>query len=298
VAALAGVVAALALGAAVVTAASPASGAAATSHIVVILMENKESSDVLASTAAPYETSLARRYGLAVNSFAITHPSLPNYLALTSGSTDGITSDCTSCPVNAHNLVDQLTAAGVSWKAYLQGVPGPCFAGAGAGNYAKRHNPFAYYTDVMRSHARCGHLVGFGALSADLRAHRLPTFVWITPDVCNDTHDCGVATGDAFLKALVPSLLSELGPSGFLVLTWDEGTSNAGCCGGTARGGHVATIVAGPGVRAGARESQPIDHYGVLATIERALGLPLLGAAADARNGTLAPLFRAAPRVR
>ena len=167
--------------------------ASTTSHIVVIVMENKEYSDVLGNAAAPYLNGLARRYGVATQSFAISHPSLPNYLALTSGSTHGITSDCTSCSVRAPNIVDQLTNAGISWKAYLEGYPAPCFTGASAGDYAKRHNPFIYYNDIAGNPARCSHLVGFGALTADLRAGRLPTFAWITPNLCDDTHDCGVA---------------------------------------------------------------------------------------------------------
>src|SRR5450631_2229299 len=268
------------------------------SHIVVIVMENKEQTGVLGNAAAPYLNGLVRRYGLATQSFGVSHPSLPNYLALTSGSTQGITSDCTSCSVSSPNIADQLTNAGISWKAYLEGVPAPCFTGATAGLYAKRHNPFMYYRDIAQNPARCNQLVGFGALSADLNAGRLPTFAWITPNVCNDTHSCTVAVGDSFLARTVPPLLHELGPHGFLVLTWDEGSTNTSCCGGFARGGHVATVVAGPDVVPGARESSPVDHYGVLGTIERALGLPLLGAAADARSGRLDPLFTSAPHLR
>src|SRR5579862_9849536 len=99
------------------------------SRVVVILMENKELGDLLGNASAPYLNSLARHGGLATASFAITHPSLPNYIALTSGSTHGISSDCTACTVNAPNLTDQLDRAGVSWKAYLEDVPGPCFTG-------------------------------------------------------------------------------------------------------------------------------------------------------------------------
>lgn len=267
------------------------------SSIVVILMENKEDTDVIGNSSAPYESQLARRYGLATNSFAITHPSLPNYLALTSGSTHGISSDCTSCSVNAPNLGEQLSAAGISWDAYLEDVPGPCYEGSTAGEYAKRHNPFIYYDDIAHNPSLCSHLVGFGALNKALSAGHLPTFTWITPNICNDTHNCAISSGDAFLAKTVPSLQRALGPQGFIVITWDEGTSNTGCCGGAAQGGHVATIVVGPGVIAGGRDKAPLDHYGVLATIERALGLPLLGAAANSANGSLAPLFKAFPRL-
>jgi hypothetical protein len=268
------------------------------SHVVVIVMENEEAGDVLGSRSAPYTNSLARRYGLATRSFAVAHPSLPNYLTLTSGATHGIASDCTSCHVNARNIVDQLEAAHVSWRAYMEDQPRACFTGATSAGYAKKHNPFIYYDDVAREPRRCRRLVGFGELSADLRAGRLPTFVWITPNLCDDGHDCGVAGGDRFLSRTVPLVLREIGPHGFLVLTWDEGTTDDGCCAGAAAGGQIATIVAGPDVRPDAADGRAIDHYGVLHTIEQALGLPPLGRAANAANGSLAPLFRGPPRVR
>jgi hypothetical protein len=266
------------------------------SHVIVLVMENREYTAALASSQAPYVSSLARRYGVMTRAYAIAHPSLPNYLALTSGSTHGIRSDCSECLVHARNLVDQMEAAGVSWRAYLEDYPGRCFTGAGAGGYAKKHNPFAYYADVIGSPARCSQLVGFPRLAADLRAGRLPTFAWISPNLCDDGHDCSTRTADGFLARTVPALLRELGPRGLLVLTWDEGSSGAGCC-GDAAGGHIAVIAAGAGVRAGARAGSPIDHYGVLASIEEALGLPPLGAAANTSNGRLSALFARAPRA-
>jgi hypothetical protein len=280
----------LALGASAALPSSPRS------HVVIIVMENAEYGEVMGSSQAPYVNALARRYGLSMQSFAITHPSLPNYLALTSGSTRGVSSDCTDCHVSAPNIVDQLEAAGISWAAYLEDVPKPCFRGAGAGGYAKKHNPFTYYDDIAGSASRCGRLVGFGRLAQALRTGRLPTYAWITPNLCDDGHDCGVAAGDRFLARTLPALLRELGPHGFIVVTWDEGGSDRGCC-GVARGGHVATIVAGPDVRRGVRMQRPVDHYGVLATIEQALGLPPLAGAADARAGRLTPLFARAPHV-
>jgi phosphatidylinositol-3-phosphatase len=267
------------------------------SHVIVIMMENEESTDVIGAPAAPYANLLARRYGVATQSFAITHPSLPNYLALTSGSTHGITSDCTACSVAAPNIVDQLEAAHISWKAYLENAPAACFKGATAGEYAKKHSPFAYYDDVAGSPHRCNKLVGFGALASDLGHGRLPTYAWISPNLCDDGHDCGVAGGDRFLARTVPSLLAELGPHGFLVLTWDEGSSDAGCCGRAARGGHIPTILAGPEVRRGGQDGQPVDHYGVLGTIEEALGLPPLAGAADPHSGRLTALFVRPPRI-
>ena len=270
----------------------------ASSHVLVMVMENAEFNDVLANPSARYTRSLLRRSGLATESYAITHPSLPNYLALTSGSTHGVSSDCVDCHVDARNIVDQLEAKGISWKAYLEDVPAACFRGSGAAGYAKKHNPFIYYDDIALSPPRCGRLVGFAQLAADLRNGQLPTYAWISPNLCDDGHDCGVAGADRFLSHTVPALLRELGPHGFLVLTWDEGRTSRGCCGGLARGGHIVTIVAGPDVRRGSRAGQPVDHYGTLATIEEALGLPLLAGAGDRRSGRLTGLFAKPPRIR
>lgn len=260
-------------------------------------MENKEAADVLGTASSRYVTRLARRYGTATRSYAIRHPSLPNYLALTSGSTHGIASDCTDCHVAARNIVDQLEAARLSWKAYMEDLPGPCSRVAAAGGYAKKHDPFMYYDDVANAPRRCHNVVPFTRLTADLRRGRLPAFSFISPNLCHDTHDCDVATGDRFLAGLVPRLLREIGPHGFVVLTWDEGSSGQGCC-VDAHGGHIATIVAGPTVRPHARTSRPVDHYGVLRTVERALGLAPLRAAARSRSGALDGLFVAAPHVR
>src|ERR671931_559638 len=226
------------------------------SHVAVIVMENKEATDVLGSPSSPYVTRLAQRYGVATRSYAIRHPSLPNCLALTSGSTDGIVSDCTACHVAARNIVDQLEAAGISWKAYMEDLPGPCSEVATAGGYAKKHDPFMYYDDVAANPRRCRDVVPFDRLASDLRGGTLPTFAFISPNLCDDTHDCDVATGDRFLAGLVPRLLREIGPHGFVVLTWDEGSSDAGCC-VDAHGGRIATIVAGPDVRPPAPSTPP-----------------------------------------
>jgi phosphatidylinositol-3-phosphatase len=267
------------------------------SHVVTVVMENHEADAIIGSGEAPYFNRLARRAGLALRSYGIRHPSLPNYLALTSGSTHGIDSDCTDCPVGGRSIVDQLEAARISWRAYMQDMPTPCFLDANAGGYAKRHDPFVYYVRVARDPRRCRRVVPWRQLAVDLRRGRLPTYAFISPNLCNDTHDCPIATGDRFLARLVPLLLRQLGPHGFLVLTWDEGDTDRGCC-GVAHGGRIATLVAGPDVRRGARDRRPVDHYGVLRTTEDALRVPRLGGAAQARNGTLRGLFARAPRVR
>ena len=272
--------------------------ASSQSHVVVIVMENEEATDVIGNASAPFINRLAGRYALATRYYGVSHPSLPNYLALTGGSTFGIHSDCTDCSVSARNLVDELEAAGVSWNAYMEGLPRPCDTTAGAGGYAKKHDPFLYYRDVVADPARCRRVVPYARLGTDLRAGRLPTFVWITPNLCDDGHDCSLGQADGYLAGIVPSLLRELGPRGILFLTWDEGSSDAGCCGGLASGGRVATIVAGPGVRAGARSAVAYDHYSLLRTVEDALGLGHVGAAGARGTVGLDALFAAPPRAR
>jgi hypothetical protein len=259
-------------------------------HVAVILMENEEYGSVIGSPEAPYINGLARRYALATSMYAISHPSLPNYLALTGGSTFGISSDCTGCAVRASSVVDQLERAHISWKAYMEGLPHPCFTGPSADDYAKKHDPFVYYTPIMGDSARCNRIVPLARLAADERARTVPRFAWITPDLCHDMHDCSVATGDRFLAGLVPPLLSALGPRGLLIITWDEGSSDSGCC-RLAAGGHIATIVAGGAARHGARLATPVDHYSVLQTIEDLLRLPRLRGAACACTPSLAPLL-------
>jgi hypothetical protein len=128
-------------------------------------------------------------------------------------------------------------------------------------------------------------------LSRDERAGSLPRLVWISPNLCHDTHDCSVSTGDRFLSGLIPPLLRSLGPRGLLVLTWDEGSSDDGCC-ALAAGGHIATILAGGLARAGARTSIPVDQYSILQTIDDLFRLPRLRGAACVCTPSLAPLLK------
>jgi hypothetical protein len=260
-------------------------------HVAVILMENEEYGGIIGSPSAPYINHLAGQYALARSAFGITHPSLPNYLALTGGSTFGITSDCTSCSVAGSGLAGPLSAKGVSWKAYLEDMPHPCFTGSGAGDYAKKHDPFMYFRGVTASSAQCGHVVPLTQLYGDERGHHLPRFIWITPNLCHDMHDCGTSDGDRFLRGFLPPLLRALGPRGLLILTWDEGSTNDGCC-KLAKGGHIVTILAGGAARAGARLNTPVDHYSTLQLIEDLFHLRRTGGAACNCTPSLGPLLR------
>ena len=259
-------------------------------HVAVLVMENEEFGDVIGSSQAPFINRLAHRYGIARNLFAITHPSLPNYLALTGGSTFGIDSDCSDCSVHDTDLVDQLQQRRLSWKAYIEDLPRPCFAGGEAGDYAKKHNPFAYYTRIADDPVLCRQVLPLSQLKVDARRGHLPRFVWITPNLCHDMHDCDISTGDRFLSGIVPPLLHALGPRGVLFLVWDEGSTDSGCC-RLASGGHVVGIVAGGLAARGAQLRTPVDHYSVLQTVEDLLGVPRLRGAACPCTPSLGPLL-------
>jgi hypothetical protein len=249
-------------------------------HVLVVVFENREATDLVGSPNARTFRALARRYAVLTSYTGVAHPSLPNYLALVSGSTHGITSDCTSCVVSARNLADTLAAAGKTWKTYAEGLPRAGFTGASSGRYAKRHVPFLYFRDVLRSPARRRNVVPFDRLARDAAARRLPDFALVVPDVCHDMHDCSVAVGDAWLRAqIVPLLRSPALRGGVVFVVFDEGTSDIG------GGGTVEALALGPRVRGGSVFSRPTNHYGLLRTIEDAWGLPRLG-----RSATAAPI--------
>jgi phospholipase C len=205
----------------------------------------------------------------------VTHPSLPNYLALVSGSTQGITSDCTSCVVDATSLADTIEASGRTWKTYAEGLPTPGFLGPYSGRYAKKHNPFAYFRDVADDPARRARLVPFSRLAPDLRAGALPSFSLVVPDLCHSMHDCSVSVGDSWLRSHVGSLLKV--PKTVVFVVFDEGATSVG------GGGHTAALALGTAVRRGSRFSGLTGHYGILRTVEQAWGLPLLGHSAHVR---------------
>lgn len=255
----------------------------------MIVLENREASEVVGSGDAPYFNALAAQGALATRSYGLRHPSLPNYLAMVGGSTFGITDNCTDCLASGPNLATQLSAAGISWRAYMGGMPKPCFAGADDGEYVKRHNPFMYFPSVTSQPRLCERVVPESALEADLADGELPEFAWISPDLCDDGHDCPTSSADAYLRRRVPGILAQLGPGGVLAITYDEGTSNASCCEG-ADGGRFATLLVGPGVRAGARLSHPYTPYSLLGTLEDRFGLPRLRNAKSA--STLAPALK------
>ncbi len=246
-------------------------------HVVVVVFENHERSEIAGSRSAPTFSALTRRGATLTGYEAVSHPSLPNYLALVSGSTHGISDDCTSCVVSGRSLADTLAAAGRTWKTYAEGLPRPGFTGASAGDYAKKHDPFVYFRNVLAQPAWLSRVVPFGQLAGDVAARRLPDFALVVPNLCNDMHDCSVATGDAWLRRnIVPLLSAPALTGGVVFVVFDEGRSDAG------GGGTVEALALGPKVIPGAVSHEPTSHYGLLRTIEQAWNLPLLGRSAQA----------------
>lgn len=239
-----------------------ATPAATPPHVFVIVMENRSYSQVIAD---PYFAGLAAKYGIATNYHGVTHPSLPNYLALTSGSTWGVADDgFHSLP--AGGLGTQLTASGIDWRAYMEGMSRGCFNSPYP--YALKHNPFAYYGSACPTN-----VVPFTHFAADM-AGEVPQFVWITPGLCHDGHDCSTSVADAWLAPAVSTIMSTTAfqDNGVLFITWDEGEDSSN---------SVLTLVihSNPLIR---RSARAYNHYSLLATIEDQLGLSRLGAAADA----------------
>jgi phosphatidylinositol-3-phosphatase len=241
-------------------------------HVLVLVLENRGFSQVAGSS--PYLNRLARSCGLADRYSAVAHPSLPNYLAMTSGSTDGISSDCTSCSTSARSIFEQL---GANWRSYLESMPVPGYRGAEYGEYAKKHNPAAYYARIAKDYAT--NAVPLESRSVgllhDLRENSLSRFSLIVPNVCHDEHDCQMATGDAWLRRWVPRILQSgayAQGTTVLFITYDEGT---------ALDNRVYMVIVSPSTPAGRVVSTAFSHYSLLRTVEGLLGLHCLAHACD-----------------
>jgi hypothetical protein len=191
-------------------------------------------------------------------------------------------------PFDAATIVGQLVQHDVSWRAYMDAMPSACFGRTSdtdtTGRYAKRHNPFLFFKEVTDDPALCRtHVVPGRRLAADIRSG-LPRFVWLSPDLCEDMHDCPVATGQRWMARTLPGLIRALGPEGILFVTADEGTDNA------RGGGRIPLVVLGRGVRAGAILRRTVDHRSLLATVQDVLGLGRLPVTEGL--ATLHPLLR------
>jgi acid phosphatase len=228
----------------------------------VVVFENKDAGSVLGAADAPYLNELAGAGASLTDSHGVAHPSQPNYLALFSGSTQGVTDD--SCPqsFSGPNLAGQLRAAGRSFTGYSEGLPSAGYTGCRAGGYARKHNPWVDFPALPASVNQ-----PLSALPQDYAA--LPTVAFVVPDLCSDMHNCDVSTGDAWARAHLAGYVAWARThDSLLVVTFDEDEGSSG--------NHIATFLVGPMVRRGA-SAQRTDHYGLLRTIEDMYGLPPAG---------------------
>jgi acid phosphatase len=236
-------------------------------HTVMVVMENHSYADIIGNPAAPFINELARRGALFTRSYAITHPSEPNYLALFSGSTQGVTGD--GCPYRftVPNLAADLIKAGKGFVGYAEDLPGAGSPVCSAGEYARKHVPWADFSNVPGS-------VSLPFTSFPTAFARLPTVSFVIPNLCDDMHDCSVATGDTWLRAHIGGYADwATTHDSLLIITWDEDDGS--------QANQIPTIFAGQKVRPGSY-AEPITHYSVLATIEAAYALRRDGQAATA----------------
>jgi hypothetical protein len=263
------VLAASALGASGLLGIAPAMAASVPrpDHVVVVVMENHSYSEIIGGSSAPYIKSLASRGANFTQSFAVTHPSEPNYLALFSGSTQGVTDD--SCPhtFSAANLGSRLIAAGDTFIGYSESMPSDGYTGCTSGRYARKHNPWVNFTNVpVTSNLRFSRFpTAYGSL---------PTVSFVVPNLCNDMHDCSIGTGDTWLKNNIDGYVQWAKThNSLLVLTFDEDDHS--------QNNQIPTVFVGQHVKPGSY-AEHINHYNALRTIEDAYGLACTAAACTA----------------
>jgi phospholipase C len=248
-------------GATVLTATTQPSSAAELpryDHIIVVIEENHSNAEVIGNPSAPYMTSLAKGGANFTQSFAVTHPSEPNYLALYSGSTQGLRDD--SCPhtYNAENLGHQLATAGVTFAGYSEAMPSDGYTGCNSGRYARKHNPWVNFPNVPATAN-----LPFSRFPTDYTT--LPAVSVVVPDLCNDMHDCSVKTGDTWLKNNLGGYASWAAThNSLLVVTFDEDDFTAS--------NRIPTFFAGAHVLTGSY-SENVTHYGLLRTLESLAGV-------------------------
>ena len=239
-------------------------------HIVVIVLENR-SYDVVRTQ--PTLASLIASGSVFTQSYAVTHPSQPNYLALWSGSTQGVTSNAClppGSPYTTENLGHACEAAGLTWRAYSENLPaaGSMVCSADAGLYTRKHAPWTQFANLDHANER-----PYSDLALDIAGGKLPNLAFVVPNNCNNSHDCAVSHTDSWLASQVPILLGAIGPKGVLVITYDEDNGKTD--------NHVLTLLVGQPVRAGYEVTARIDHYTLLRLLCEGLGLTPFAAAAN-----------------
>jgi acid phosphatase len=234
------------------------------SHVVLLVEENHSYSEVIGNSAMPNFNSLAAQYGLATQYFAVAHPSIPNYLMLTTGLAESM-DDSFSGTIGDDNVVRELVKAGKTWKCYAESIPASGYVGADSGVYVRRHNPFSYLSDVQNSIAQAANIVPFTQFATDLANHALPQYSFIAPNLDDDAHNGSLAQADTWLqnKVIVPLTASPGFQSTLLIITFDEGNQADLDHGG----GHVATVIVSPKAKKGFQSTNTYQHQSTLRLI-------------------------------
>ncbi len=236
-------------------------------HIVIVIEENRSFNQIIGNREAPYINKLAKRGALFTQSYGVTHPSQPNYLALFSGSTRGITSNICPLTLSGDNLASNLRVKGLSFSSYAESMPQAGYDGCYYGAYMRKHNPAANWKELSAYNQP------FSAFPTDYA--QLPTLAIVVPDQLNDMHDGSIAQGDAWLKQNIERYAQwAMRHNSLLIVTWDEddGSSN----------NRIATILVGAMVKSG-QYKQRIDHYNLLRTLEEIYGLEFLNESAKVK---------------
>jgi len=238
-------------------------------HVVIVVEENRSESNIIGSKSTPFINALAANGANMAQSFAEAHPSEPNYLALFAGSTFGLTKD--ACPVNGGNtpnLASELLAAGDTFIGYAEGLPAVGSTACSAGKYARKHVPWANFSNVPPANS-----LPFSAFPMGNYAN-LPTVSFVIPNNDDNMHDGSVAQGDAWLSQQLSGYANwAVANNSLLIVTWDEDD------GGPRN--QIPTVIYGAHVQPGIY-NEPISHYSVLSTLEQMYGLPKTGNAANA----------------
>lgn len=237
--------------------------------VMIVVLENTDYAEALQQ---PFMARLAREGGLLSNFHAVAHPSQPNYLALTSGTLNGVDSN-DSVTLTARHVGDLLEAKGMSWKVYAEDYPGDCYLNKSAGDYVRKHVPFLSFRNIEADRQRChDRVVNATELAQDVASGRLPHYSLYIPNTKNDGHDTDVAQADRWLSHTFGPLLRDprFTRGLLLVVTFDEASQEDGS-------NHIYTSLWGQGVRPGSNSDARYDHYSLLRTIENGLGLGTLG---------------------
>ena len=247
-------------------------------HVIVVVEENTDYSSVIGSSSMPYLNGLAQQYALATQYYAVTHPSIGNYFMMTVGKI--ITNnDSYSTVVSDDNIIRHLIAAGKTWKSYAEDLPSVGYTGGDVGNYARKHNVIALLSDVVNDSAQRNNLVPFTQFATDLAGGHLPAYSFVAPNLCNDAHDCSLATADQWLQTNIDPLVKNatFQQDGLLVIVFDEAGSD-----NTNGGGHVPCVIVSPKAKRGYEGVGVYEHQSLLRLTAEALGVTPPNAAATA----------------